>query len=259
MNRIAYIILFFSFIFCLDSPSDKYLNSMDVINKIGDELSSDITIVDDKGQSIQIGQFFNDKPTVLAMAYYNCPMLCTMVLNGLSEVINGSKLIPGMDYNVLTVSIDPTEKTILAKEKKNNYINKYFKGSKGDFWTFATAESKDIELLANELGFQYSYDSYTKQYAHPAVIYIISNDGIVSHHLFGVAPTVNDFSMAITEASDGKFASIFDKILLYCYKYDPEAGSYTLVATNVMKVAGVSTMFVMASFLSFFWYRESKV
>ena len=187
---------------------------MDVINKIGDELSSDITIVDDEGQSIQIGQFFNDKPTVLAMAYYNCPMLCTMVLNGLSEVINGSKLIPGMDYNVLTVSIDPSETTSLAKEKKNNYINKYFKDNKDDFWTFATAESKDIELLAKQLGFQYSYDSYTKQYAHPAVIYIISNDGIISHHLFGVAPTVNDFSMAITEASDGKFASIFDKILL---------------------------------------------
>ena len=170
MNRIAHIILFSSFIFCLDSPSDKYLNSMDVINKIGDELSSDITIVDDKGQSIQIGQFFNDKPTVLAMAYYNCPMLCTMVLNGLSEAINGSKLIPGMDYNVLTVSIDPSETTSLAKEKKNNYINKYFKENKSDFWTFSTAESKDIELLAKELGFQYSYDSYTKQYAHPAVI-----------------------------------------------------------------------------------------
>ena len=138
-------------------------------------------------------------------------------------------------------------------------MDRYFNDNKNDFWTFATAESNEIELLSKELGFQYSYDNNTKQYAHPAVIYIISNNGIVSHHLFGIAPTSNDFSMAITEASDGKFASIFDKILLYCYKYDPEAGSYSLVATNVMKVAGVSTMFVMASFLSFFWYRESKV
>ena len=120
MNRIAYIILFSSFTFCLDSPSDKYLNSMDVINKIGDELSSDITIVDDNGNSVQIGQFFNDKPTVLAMAYYNCPMLCTMVLNGLSEAINGSKLIPGTDYNVLTVSIDPSETTSLDTLNKSS-------------------------------------------------------------------------------------------------------------------------------------------
>ena len=161
MNKFLQIILLSSFIFCLDSPSDKYLNSMDVINKIGDQLSSDITIIDDNGKSIKIGQFFNDKPTVLAMAYYNCPMLCTMVLNGLSDAINASSLIPGEDYNVLTVSIDPSETTRLAKEKKNNYMDRYFNDNKNDFWTFATAESNEIELLSKELGFQYSYDNNT--------------------------------------------------------------------------------------------------
>ena len=258
MIKLLHTILFLNLLFPLDSPSDKYLNSIDVINKIGNKITHDISITDENGKSFNISDMFNDKPTVLAMAYYKCPMLCTLVLNGLSEAIKGSNLIPGQDYNVLTVSIDPSETSSLANEKKNNYLTKYFDSNTDNFWTFTTADSENINLLTDELGFKYSYDNYTKQYAHPAVIYIISNDGTISHHLFGVAPSSNDFTMAINEASNGKFASIFDKILLYCYKYDPEAGSYSLVATNVMKVAGVSTMFAMASFLSFFWYKESK-
>ena len=259
MIKKTYIILILNLIFSADSPSDKYLNSIDVENKIGNKIDTSISLVNEYGDSFKISEYLNSNPTVLVMAYYECPMLCSMVMNGLSDAINGSDLNPGLDFNVLTVSIDPSENSDLAKQKKNNYINQYFSDIKEDFWTFTTSNSSDINKLSDQLGFNYSYDSYTDQYAHPAVIYILNEEGEISHHLFGVTPSSNDFTLAINEASDGKFASIFDKILLYCYQYNPDAGSYSIVATNVMKLSGVATMFAMASFLSFYWYKEGIV
>ncbi len=259
MIKKTYIILILNLIFSADSPSDKYLNSIDVENKIGNKIDTSISLVNEYGDSFKISEYLNSNPTVLVMAYYECPMLCSMVMNGLSDAINGSDLNPGLDFNVLTVSIDPSENSDLAKQKKNNYINQNFSDIKEDFWTFTTSNSSDINKLSDQLGFNYSYDSYTDQYAHPAVIYILNEEGEISHHLFGVTPSSNDFTLAINEASDGKFASIFDKILLYCYQYNPDAGSYSIVATNVMKLSGVATIFAMASFLSFYWYKEGIV
>jgi len=259
MNKLFSIIYLLSFVSAVESPSDKYLSSIDIDNRLGSNVSGDIQLLDQDNKSFQLNDYFSDKPTVLVMAYYQCPMLCSMVLNGLSHAINDSDLMPGDDYNVLTVSIDPMETNDLSKEKKNTYMTNYFSHTSSDFWTFTTASAKNIEQLTNELGFKYSYDINTKQYAHPAVIYIITEDGTISHHLFGVSPTANDLTLAINEASRGKIASVFDKILLYCYRYNPDAGTFSLVAANVMKLAGVSTLFAMFSFLSFFWYRESKV
>ena len=259
MNNILYTIFAFSFLLSVDSPSDKYLSSIDVDNRLGETISGNIQVLDQDNNNFELNDYFSNKPTVLVMAYYECPMLCSMVLNGLSAAINGSSLTPGEDYNVLTVSIDPDETSQLSKEKKNNYINNYFSDYDRDFWTFTTTNIENIKQLTSELGFKYSYDINTKQYAHPAVIYVITEDGTISHHLFGVSPSANDLTLAINEAAGGKIASVFDKILLYCYRYNPDAGTYSLVATNVMKLAGVSTMFAMFSFLSFFWYRENKV
>ena len=260
MIKKIYILIIINLIFSSDSPSDKYLNSIDVENKIGNKIDTSISLVNENGDPFKLSEFLNYSPTVLVMAYYECPMLCSMVMNGLSDAINGSNLNPGLDFNVLTVSIDPSENSDLAKQKKKSYIDQYFSEIKEDFWTFSiVSNSSDINKLSDQLGFNYSYDSYTDQYAHPAVIYILNQEGEISHHLFGVSPSTNDFTLAINEASNGKFASIFDKILLYCYQYNPDAGSYSIVATNVMKLSGVATMFAMASFLSFYWYKEGIV
>ena len=258
MIKIFQFIYFTSFLFSVETPSDQYLNSIDVNNKLGDKLSGTIEIVDQDNNTVQLNSLFNNKPTILVMAYYQCPMLCSMVLNGLSSAINESNLNPGEDYQVLTVSIDPSEKSDLSKEKKNSYMMNYFSEVESDFWIFSTADSINIEKLTDELGFRYSYDKNTKQYAHPAVIYILTEDGIISRQLFGVNPTATDLTLAINEASTNSISSIFDKMLLYCYRYNPDAGTYTLIATNVMNLAGASTLVVMLSFLSFFWYRERR-
>ena len=258
IRNITYILfLSTSFLFSTETLSDKYIKSIDVDNKLGNILTKSIEIINDKNEKVTIGEFFNgEKPIVMIMAYYQCPMLCSMVLNGLSDAINATGLMPGEDFDVLTVSIDPTENSELALNKKKNYIDSYFQGVERDFWTFSTATTENIDILTNELGFRYSYDEKTKQYAHPAIIYVLTPNGVISRQLFGIKPESKDLLLAINEANADNVSSIYDKVLLYCYKYDPHAGSYTLVATNVMKLAGVSTIVFLLSFLSFFWYRE---
>jgi len=258
IRNITYILfLSTSFLFSTETLSDKYIKSIDVDNKLGNILTKSIEIINDKNEKVTIGEFFNgEKPIVMIMAYYQCPMLCSMVLNGLSDAINATGLMPGEDFDVLTVSIDPTENSELALNKKQNYIDSYFEEVERDFWTFSTATTENIDILTNELGFRYSYDEKTKQYAHPAIIYVLTPNGVISRQLFGIKPESKDLLLAINEANADNVSSIYDKVLLYCYKYDPHAGSYTLVATNVMKLAGVSTIVFLLSFLSFFWYRE---
>jgi len=155
MNKLFYPILYLTILFSVESPSDKYLTSIDVDNRLGNKISGDIQIVDQDNNMFQLNHYLKDKPTVLLMAYYECPMLCSMMLNGLSNVINDSNLIPGEDYNVLTVSIDPKETSKLSKEKKNNYMSNYFSELNNDFWTFTTSSADNINQLANELGFKY--------------------------------------------------------------------------------------------------------
>ena len=257
---VCILFLFTSFLLPAETLSDQYIQSIDVDNMLGKKITKSLEIVNDKNEKVTIGSFFNrEKPVVMIMAYYQCPMLCSMVLNGLSDAINATGLAPGEDFDVLTVSIDPTENTELALNKKKNYINEYFDGVEKDFWTFSTTTTENIDILTDELGFRYSYDEKTKQYAHPAVIYVLTPDGIVSRQLFGINPDSKDLLLAINEANADNISSIYDKVLLYCYRYDPNAGSYTLVATNVMKLAGVSTIVFLLSFLSFFWYRERVI
>lgn len=259
-NKATYILIFsISLLFSNETLSDKYLQSIDVDNQLGNKVTDTIEIINQDNKKMALGDFFNNKkPIILLMAYYECPMLCSMVLNGLSEAIDKADLSPGDDFDVLTVSIDPTENPELSLKKKNNYMESYFKDRTSDFWTFSTATVENINKLTDEIGFRFSYDQSTKQYAHPAVIYILTPEGVISRQLFGIKPDPMDLTLAVNEASGGNVSDIYDKILLYCYRYDPSSGSYSLVATNVMKLAGVSTLLVIFSFLSFFWYREKR-
>ena len=249
-----------SVVFSVETIADKYLSTIDVTNKLGKKVSGDIQITTDNNELITLNNIFNQgTPIVLVMAYYQCPMLCSLVLNGLSKAMTESSLSPGDDYTILTVSIDPNEGPPLSKEKKTSYINSYFDGkTSNDFWTFSTATQDNINQLTEELGFIYSYDEKINQFAHPAIMYVLTEEGIISKQIFGINPTSNDLKLSILSAQDRSVSSIFDKILLYCYRYDPKAGNYTMIASNVMKIAGASTVFLMGCFLSFFWYRELK-
>ena len=257
-NIFLYFCLLFCSLFAVETIADKHLNSIDVENKLGEKVSGNIQVVTDKDELISLDSIFNKgTPTVLVMAYYQCPMLCSLVLNGLSKALSESNLLPGSDYTALTISIDSNEGPSLSKEKKANYINNYFNEiSSSDFWIFSTATQDNINQITKELGFNYSYDEKINQFAHPAIVYVLTEEGIISKQIFGIDPTSNDLKLSILSAQNNNVSSIFDKILLYCYKYDPKGGNYTMIASNVMKVAGASTVLVMGTFLSFFWIRE---
>ena len=263
IKEIRYIFIFIlvlSIVFTVETKSDMHLNSIDVENKLGSQLSADISFVNDYSQEVTLGRYFNQNmPIIIVMAYYQCPMLCSLVLNGLSKALDESHLTPGEDFSLLTLSIDPTEGPELSKKKKSNYLDSYFSSVDSDFWTFGTTTQDQIDQITNELGFIYSYDESIGQYAHPAIVYVLTESGIISNQIFGIDPTANDFKLAVLNAHEGSISSIFDKILLYCYKYDPKAGNYTLLASNVMKVAGASTVFIMGLFLSLFWIKEKIV
>ncbi len=255
-----FLIIFSTLLLGVETKSDMHLQSIDVENKLGEQVSSDIGFINSYSQKVSLGKYFNQNiPIVLVMAYYQCPMLCSLVLNGMSSALSNSGLIPGKDYSLLTLSIDPSEGPDLSKEKKRNYIDTYFADYDYDFWTFGTTSNEQISKITSELGFNYSYDEFSGQYAHPAVVYILDQKGVISNQIFGIDPTSNDLKLAILNAQDESVSSIFDKILLYCYQYNPKAGNYTLLASNVMKVAGVVMVLFMGVFLSFFWTKERIV
>jgi protein SCO1/2 len=167
-------------------------------------------------------------------------------------------LIPGEDYNILTVSIDPTETTKLATAKKQNYINSFDRDGVNEGWTFFTATEDQSRKLANAIGFKYYYDEDLQQYAHAAVVTILTGEGMISRYLYGIEFNPRDMKLALLEASEGKIGSTLDRILLYCYHYDPDSGSYTLLATNIMKLGGIATLILMVILIGGLWRRELR-
>ncbi len=238
---------------------DPALKGMDVEERLGDTIPFDVNLVNDRGDSVTLGQYFGDKkPAVLVMAYYTCPMLCNLVLNGVSDAIGAMPLAPGKDYRVLTVSIDPRDSVALAAAKKKNYLAELNRDGADSGWTYFVTSADQSKRLADAIGFKYYYIEDKDQYAHPAVITVVSPAGVVSRYLYGIEFNPRDLRLALVEASEGKIGTTVDRILLYCYHYDPDAGGYTLLAFNVMKLGGVLTLVLLVLFLGVFWIRESR-
>jgi protein SCO1/2 len=241
------------------NKDDPALKGIDVEEHLGDTIPFDVQLVNDRGDSVTLGQYFGDhKPAVLVMAYYTCPMLCNLVLNGVSDAIGSMPLEPGKDYRVLTVSIDPRDSVALAAAKKKNYVADLDRKGADTGWTYFVAAADQSKRLADAIGFKYYYVKDKNQYAHPAVITVVSPAGVVSRYLYGIQFNPRDLRLALVEASEGKIGTTVDRILLYCYHYDPDAGGYTLLAFNVMKLGGVLTLVLLGLFLGIFWIRESR-
>jgi protein SCO1/2 len=192
------------------------------------------------------------------MAYYTCPMLCTLVLNGVATGLHNLDLEPGKDFQVLTISIDTSETVELAKAKKENLLTVLGKAGGDSGWRFFVGEESQIRSLADTLGFHYYYDKKLKQFAHPAVVMVLTPDGRISRYLYGVEFKKQDLKLALMEASEGKLGTTIDRIILYCYHYNPDAKGYVLFAANLMKLGGVLTIIFIGLMLFIFWRREIK-
>lgn len=242
------------------NKTPRELENVDISDKLGTKAPLDLVFKDEDGNDVTLGKYFHQgKPVALVLAYYECPMLCTFVLNTLAD--NVSKIpnwTAGKEFQIVTVSISPKETPAMAKEKKKNYLATIKQAPDSPSWAFLTDPNNNSKKLADAIGFQYYYDKTIGEYAHPAVTFILSDEGVLSRDLFGLTYAPKDLKFALLEASKGKIGNMIEKILLFCYHYDPDAKGYVLFAQNVMKVSGLVSVLFLGLFLGFLWKLDIR-
>jgi protein SCO1/2 len=219
-------------------------------------LPLDAAFSDEHGQTVRLGRFFGSKPVVLAFVYYDCPMLCTQVLNALSSTLGVLSLDAGTDFEVVLVSFDPREKPAQAVARKAEQLQRYKHPGGEAGWHFLTGEDASITRVTKAAGFRYVWDDQTKQFAHPTGIIVVTPDGRPARYLFGIEYGPRDIRLALVEASAGRIGSVADALLLYCYHYDPMTGRYGLYIMRTLRVAGVATVLLIGTFIVVMVRRE---
>jgi len=225
------------------------LKQIGIDQKIGQQLPLDLTFTNEVGGQVRLGEFFTGRPVVLALAYYDCPMLCTQVLNGMTGALKTLSFDAGKDFDVVVVSIDPKDNFRLAANKKAAYVEQYGRPASAAGFHFLTGAETSIKPLADALGFRYAYDANIKQYAHGAAIYVATPKGIVSRYLLGIDFAPRDLRLALVEASNNVLGSVADQVLLLCYHYDPSTGKYGAATINAVRVGFVATVTGFLAFL----------
>lgn len=224
--------------------------------ELNHQVPLNLTFRDEHGQTVELGEYFGAKPVILTLNYYTCPMLCTQVLNGLDRALENIKPTMGKDFNVVTVSIDPTDTPALADAKHAMYTGMYGRPGSAQGWHFLVGRESEIKQLADAVGFHYAYDPDSKQFAHAAGIMVLTPQGRLSNYFYGVQYGERDLTLALDQASQGKIGSPVDHVLLYCYHYDPHTGKYGLVINQVLKIAGGLTVVIGGIILIFLFRGE---
>lgn len=231
------------------------LQNVEVTEHLGGKIDLDLQFVGEDGYPHRLREYFQKgRPVLVTMVYYTCPMLCNLVLNSTVYALREIPWTPGQEFEVLTISIDPTEHFGMAREKKAAYMASYDRPAPG--WHFMADYEGNAKKLSDQLGFGYKLDPRSGQYAHPAVIFVLSPDGMISRYLYGARYKAFDIRMALTEAAKGKSGLTVEKVLLYCFHYDPEEKSYVLAARNLMRLGGVLTVLIFGFVLWRLWRGE---
>ncbi len=226
--------------------------------RLDQQLPLDLPFRDEDGRSVQLRQYFGERPVVLAFVYYECPMLCTQVLNGLTMSLGVLPESVGKEFDVVTVSFDPRETPVLASAKKKAYLDRYGRDGAAAGWHFLTGDQHAITALTDAAGFKYAWDTASNQFAHASGILVTTPQGRVSRYFFGIEYAPRDLKFALMESSAGRIGSLVDQLLLYCYHYDPAKGSYALVAMNAVRVGGAVTVIALAGFVVIALRREKN-
>lgn len=228
-----------------------------VSEKLGATIPLETRFFDEQGQSVTLGQLVKgDKPIVLNLGYYGCPMLCGLVINGMIDTFKELVFTPGNQFRVITVSIDPTEKFPLAIEKKRHVITELGRVEAAGGWHFLTGEEREIKRLTEAVGFGYRWDSTQRQYVHTAVMILLTPDGRISRYLYGIQFPAQTVRLSLVEAGEGKIGSPMDQLLLYCFHFDPNTGSYSLAAMNLMRFGAMVSVLLLAGFVGVSLWRE---
>ncbi|MGD0973929.1 MAG: SCO family protein [Candidatus Korobacteraceae bacterium] len=234
------------------------LSKVGIDQRLNEQVPLDLHFQDEQGRTVRLGDYFhNGRPVIISLVYYNCPMLCGEVLNGMSTAFKVLKFTPGKEYEVVTLSIDPREKPELAAAKKRSYIEHLDRPGAEAGWHFLTGEQPQIDALADAIGWHYQYDPKIDQFAHAAGIVLVTPLGRISQYYYGVEFSARDMRLGIIEASGNRIGSLADQVLLYCYHYDPRTGKYGAVIYNVVRLAGAATVLILGSFLFIMFRREA--
>ena len=249
----------------VDERSDKppaILSAVGITQRLNTPLPPALQFRDETGKQVLLGDYFGKKPAILALVYFQCPMLCSEELNGLTGALRMVSLQPGKDFNILVVSIDPSEGPDLAAAKKRSYVKRYGKLETADGWHFLTGDQPAIDAITKATGFAYTRipgpDGKLNQFAHASAIQIITPEGKIAQYYMGVEYSPKDLRLGLVEASSNQIGSPVDNILTYCYHYDPKTNTQSLVIARVVQVAGLLTVMLLGGFMVVMFRRDSK-
>lgn len=236
------------------------LSRVELVEHLNGDLPRDATFRDTDGNAVRLGDLFDGKrPTLLVFAYHSCPMLCSLVLDATVRSLNDVAWTVGREFDVVSISIDPHDTPLTATRKRGQVVNSYQRARGATVgWHFLVGDENNIRQVTDAIGFKYRYDERQKQYAHPAAIYLITPDARIARYLYGIEFPPNDVRLGLLEASQGRSISTTERVLLFCYHYDPQGKKYSIVAMNVMRLGGVLTLGALGSFLTIMWARERR-
>jgi protein SCO1/2 len=236
------------------------LEGVDIVEHLGQPLPRGAMFRDSDGRAVKLGDYFDGRrPTVLVFAYHTCPMLCSLVLDAAVKSLNDVPWTVGNQFDVVSISIDPKDTPESATKKRTQIAASYARGKAGvTGFHFLVGDEENIRKVTDAIGFKYRYDARQKQYAHPAAIYLLTPEGRIGRYLYGIQYDPSDLRLGLLEASEGRSTTTTEKLLLFCYHYDPQGRHYALVAMNVMRLGGAITVALMGGLLTIMWARERR-
>jgi protein SCO1/2 len=226
--------------------------------RLGQKLPLDVRFTDEAGRSVALGEYFGSRPVVLAFVYYQCPMLCTQVMNGISSALKVLPFAPGNDFDIVLVSFDPRDTPEAANAKKRAHLDHWAATPTANGWHFLTGTEASIRQVTAAAGFTYQWDAETNQFAHVSGLLVATHDGTLSRYFYGVEYSPRDLRLALIDSGDGKIGSVVDELLLYCFQYDPSHGRYGAVFMNIMRLGGVLTVCFIGGFVLLMRRREMR-
>jgi protein SCO1/2 len=239
----------------VDRPTP--LKDVTIEQRLNSQLPLDATFRDEDGQTVQLGKYFGKRPVVLALVYYECPMLCTQILNGMVRAAKVMSFVPGKDYDVVAISFDARETPKQALLKKKIYMKDFGHPETAGGWHFLTGDLASIKRVTDAVGFRYKWDVYTATFAHASAIYVLTPEGKLSKYFYGIEYSPKDMRLGLVEASSNKIGSAVDQILLFCYHFDPTTAKYTVFAIDLLRAAGAATVLALGGFV-FIMLRKDR-
>lgn len=246
-------------VFADDGPRpEELLATAKFDQQLDQTIPLDLQFRDETGKDVTLSSYFNGKPIILAMVYYNCPNICNIAVEDLIQKMNDVSYSMGKDFDVVTVSIDPGETPEMAAVKKAEYAKHYNRAGSVDGWHALTGDDAMIKRLARSVGFNYAWDPEMQQYAHPSGVIAISPQGKIAQYLYALVYSATDLRLSIVEASENRIGTLVDKILLRCYHFDPLTGQYTATVMTIVRIMGGILIAGLGGFLFWAMYQERR-